>query len=69
MTPTAGRSAVGWKRTPPPAQRSWWELREVVQEVVVPVYVEAVQVPAKPLPFARIPSEQLLWGTACLKSG
>ena len=45
------------------------ELREVVQEVVVPVYVEAVQVPAKPLPFARIPSEQLLWGTACLKSG
>ena len=36
------------------------ELREVVQEVVVPVYVEAVQVPAKPLSFARIPSEQLL---------
>ena len=36
------------------------ELREVVQEVVVPVYVEAVQAPAKPLPFARIPDEQLL---------
>ena len=36
------------------------ELREVVQEVVVPVYVEAEQALAKPLPFARIPSEQLL---------
>ena len=36
------------------------ELREVVREVVVPVYVEAVQAPAKPLPFARIPREQLL---------
>ena len=37
------------------------ELREVVQEVVVPVYVEAEQqIPAKPLPFARIPDEQLL---------
>ena len=37
------------------------ELREVVQEVVVPVYVEAEQqAPPKPLPFARIPDEQLL---------
>ena len=37
------------------------ELREVVQEVVVPVYVETEQqAPAKPLPFARIPREQLL---------
>ena len=37
------------------------ELREVVQEVVVPVYVEAEQqIPPKPLPFARIPDEQLL---------
>ena len=31
-----------------------------LREVVVPVYVEAMQAPAKPLPFARIPSEQLL---------
>ena len=37
------------------------ELREVVQEVVVPVYVEAEQqIPPKSLPFARIPDEQLL---------
>ena len=37
------------------------ELREVVQEVVVPVYVEAKQqTPPKPLPFTRIPDEQLL---------
>ena len=37
------------------------ELREVVQEVVVPVYVEAEQqIPPKPLPFAWIPDEQLL---------
>lgn len=37
------------------------ELREVVQEVVVPVYVEAErQASAKPLPFAGIPDDQLL---------
>ena len=36
------------------------ELREVVQEVVVPVYVEAEQVPAKSLPFVRISDDQLL---------
>ena len=37
------------------------ELREVVQEVVVPVYVEEErQTPPKPSPFARIPYEQLL---------
>ncbi len=37
------------------------ELREVVQEVVVPVYVEAVQqAPPKPLPFVGIPDDQLL---------
>ena len=37
------------------------ELREVVQEVVVPVYVEEErQTPIKPSPFARIPDEQLL---------
>ena len=37
------------------------ELREVVQEVVVPAYVEAEQqAPPKPLPFARILDEQLL---------
>ena len=37
------------------------ELREVVQEIVVPVYVDADrQVPAEPLPIARIPDEQLL---------
>ena len=37
------------------------ELREVVQEVVVPVYVEAEQqAPEKQLPFVRIPDEQLL---------
>ena len=37
------------------------ELREVMQEVVVPVYVEEER-PAspKPLPFAQIPDEQLL---------
>ena len=37
------------------------ELREVVQEVVVPVYVEKERpAPLKPSPFARIPDEQLL---------
>ena len=37
------------------------ELREVVQEVVVPVYVEAEkQAPPKPTPFALVPDEQLL---------
>ena len=36
------------------------ELREVVQEVVVPVYVEAEQAPEKSLPFVRILDEQLL---------
>ena len=38
------------------------ELREVVQEVVVPVYVEEerARLPPKPLSFARIPDEQLL---------
>ena len=37
------------------------ELREVVQEVVVPVYVEEERpAPSKPSPFARIPDEQLL---------
>ena len=37
------------------------ELREVVQEVVVPVYVEEERpAPPKPSPFARIPDEQLL---------
>ena len=36
------------------------ELREVVQEVVVPVYVEAEQSPAKSFPFVRVPDEQLL---------
>ena len=37
------------------------ELREVVQEVVVPVYVEERRpAPPKPSPFARIPDEQLL---------
>ena len=37
------------------------ELREVVQEVVVSVYVEEERpAPPKPSPFARIPDEQLL---------
>ena len=37
------------------------ELREVVQEIAVPVYVETeVQVPPKPLLFAHIPDYQLL---------
>ena len=37
------------------------ELREVVQEVVVPVYVEAEQqAPPAPLPFAYLPDDQLL---------
>ena len=37
------------------------ELREVVQEIAVPVYVEAeVQAPAKPLLFAHLPDDQLL---------
>ena len=37
------------------------ELREVVQEIPVPVYVEAeVQVPPKPLLFAHLPDDQLL---------
>ena len=37
------------------------ELREVVQEVVIPVYVEAEQqAPAKLSPFAHIPESQLL---------
>ena len=37
------------------------EFREVVQEVVVPIYVEAeTHAPAKPSPFAGIPEEQLL---------
>ena len=37
------------------------ELREVVQEITVPVYVETqVQAPAKPPLFARIPDDQLL---------
>ena len=37
------------------------ELREVMQEVVVPVYVEEERpAPSKPSPFARIPDEQLL---------
>ena len=37
------------------------ELREVVQEIPVPVYVEAeVQAPPKPLLFALLPDDQLL---------
>ena len=37
------------------------ELREVVQEVIVPVYVEAEQqAPPKPTPFVLVPDEQLL---------
>ena len=37
------------------------ELREVVQEIAVPVYVEAeVQAPPKPLLFAHLPDDQLL---------
>ena len=37
------------------------ELREVVQEVVVPVYVEVeTQAPQKPSPFAGVPNDQLL---------
>ena len=37
------------------------ELREVVQEVVIPVYVEPERrASAKPLPFAGIPDDQLL---------
>ena len=37
------------------------ELREVVQEIPVPVYVEAeVQAPPKPLLFAHLPDDQLL---------
>ena len=37
------------------------ELREIVQEVPVPVYVETeVQAPPKPLFFAHLPDEQLL---------
>ena len=37
------------------------ELREVVQEVVVPVYMEEERLaPSKPSPFARIPDDQLL---------
>ena len=37
------------------------ELREVVQEVVVPIYVEVeTHAPAKPSPFAGIPEEQLV---------
>ena len=37
------------------------ELREVVQEIPVPVYVEAeIQAPPKPLIFAELPDDQLL---------
>ena len=37
------------------------ELRETVQEILVPMYVEAeVQVPTKPLLFAHLPDDQLL---------
>ena len=37
------------------------ELREVVQEIAVPVYVEAeIQAPPKPLLFAHLPDDQLL---------
>ena len=61
MMPTGGPSAAGWRRTLLPAQAQLVELRVVVQEVVVPVYVEAEQLaPPVPLPFARIPNEQLL---------
>ena len=37
------------------------EIREVVQEIAVPVYVDAeVQVPPKPLLFSHLPDDQLL---------
>ena len=61
MTPTFGLNDGGLETHPTTGAAQLVELREVVQEVVVPVYVEEKRPePLKPSPFALIPDEQLL---------
>ena len=60
-TPTGGLSGRKLETHPTTGAAQLVELREVVQEISVPVYVEAeVQVPLKPLLFSHLPDAQLL---------
>ena len=61
MTPISGLSGANWMCIPKLAPPNLVEVRETVQEITVPVYVEREQeTPPKPPLFAEIPDGDLL---------